>query len=546
MDRAGQPSRATWSFAGQLVGMLVILRVLDLTVTQLAALPATAYEDAFFLHHLPLRWWRLLTTRLAWWHGALALALCLGAAVLDARRLGGAGRRRAVALLAPWDAVHDGRALRLLVLGITGISAWSLAAYPRNLYVDQLHLADRLVLLACWAGIAWRPVFGLPYAVVAWAFFGQFGVPLGFISATELGVLLRLPVLVAAFWAVRAMTDERRADLLVFGWCCLVATTYWTSGLGKLRVEWLGHPHMALLMLGAHANGWLASVDSAVMVRAAHWIDRMARPLMVLTLVAECGALVLLWRRWSLAGFLVLAALFHVGVFAMTGICFWKWVMADAFLLVFLLRGDRLAQLSFFTPARFALSVATIASSPLWMRAENLTWFDTPLTYSLQFEGTDARGTTHRLPAWFFRPFSDALVLGTFPHISPYVQLTRGMGVTSDRALAEALLAARSPSDIFALEAQYGRVRLDAVAAQAFDHFVSRIAGRAECRERRDPLLLRIAGAPRHLWTMPMHESLPCDASLTAVRVIEQTNFYDGTALRVVRRRILRDIATSQ
>lgn len=546
MNRAAQPSRATLIFAGQLLAMLVLFRLLDVVVTHLAALPASAYDEPFFLASLPRRWWGLLTTRVPWWLAALAAALCVGAAVVDARRLGGAWRRRVASLGAPWDAVHDGAALRLLVVGITGITTWALVAYAHNLYAGQWHVADRLLLLVCWAAIAWRPAFVVPYAILAGAVAGQFSAPLGFISWTEMGVLLRLPVLVAAFWTVRAATDERRADLFVFGWCCLVAVTYWTSGLGKLRIEWFTHPHMAMLMLGAYANGWIASVDAATMARAAELLGRVARPLMLVTLVLECGALVMLWRRWSLVGFLVLAILFHTSVFAMTGICFWKWVMADAFLLLYLLRGERLARLTFFAPARFALSVAAIVASPLWMRAENLTWYDTPLTYSLRYEGVDARGVTHALPAGFFRPFSDAIVLGTFAQVSPYVQLTRGMGVTSDRRLAEALVAARTPDDIFALEARLGRVRTDSVAVIAFDDFVSRTAAHARCSSQRDPVLLRIAGAPRHLWTLPLHDALPCDVSLAAIRVYEETSFYDGTALRVVRRRMLREVATAQ
>jgi hypothetical protein len=302
---------------------------------------------------------------------------------------------------------------------------------------------------------------------------------------------------------------------------------------------------MHLLMLGAYANGWLSSVDAPTMARAAELLGRVVLPLMLVTLVLECGALVMLWRRWSLVGFFVLATLFHIGVFAMTGIAFWKWVMADAFLLVYLLRGERLARVTFFTPARFALSVAAIVASPLWMRAENLTWYDTPLTYSLRYEGVDARGVTYALPAGFFRPFSDAIVLGTFASVSPYVQLTRGMGVTSDRRLAEALVTARSPDEIFALEATFGSVRRDSMAVIAFDDFVSRTAARARCSTRRDPLILRIAGAPRHLWTVPMQEALPCDITLATIRVYEETSFYDGTALRVVRRRLLREVASA-
>jgi hypothetical protein len=341
---------------------------------------------------------------------------------------------------------------------------------------------------------------------------------------------------------VRALINERRSDLFIFGWCCLLATTYWTSGLGKLRVEWFTHSHLDLLLLGANANGWLSFVDPATVHRAAELLSHLAGPLMLLTLVLECGALIIAWRRWSLVGFLLLAIIFHLGAFAITGIFFWKWILCDAFLLAYLLRGQRLARLLIFTPAHLAVSVAAIFAGPLWVSSENLTWFDTPLTYSIRLEGVDTLGTTHELPAGFFRPYTDALVLGTFPYLAPNAQLTQAMGVTKDRQLAESLEAARSAAEVLALEATAGARRVDPAGSAAFDEFVSRHAARARCRADREPSILRVFGAPRHLWTFPLQESLPCRVALVSVRVFELTSFFDGTSTRLIRRQLLRTI----
>ena len=546
MAQGSEDSRPTIAFAASAVAMLVVFRLLDVVVTHLAALPASAYFGERFLDDLPAQAWHIVARRIPLWLVAVALAVGAALLVVDAKRWGGSGRRGVSGfvqrLTAGWGALEDGKALRLLVLAITGITMWPLATYARNLYVDQLHLADRLLLVVLWLAIAWRPLVALPYAIVAGAVAGQFTVPLGFISWTEMGILLHLPVLLTAFLAVRATTGAGKSDVLIFCWCCLVAVTFWTSGLGKLRVGWFAHPHVILLMLGAHANAWLGYLDADTIVRAAAVLERATRPLMVMTLVLECGALVLLWRRWSLLAFFVLATGFHLAVFAMTGICFWKWVAADASLLVFLLHRGRLQRLALFSPGRFALSVAIVAASPLWIRAENLTWFDTPLTYSLRFSGVDASGTAHELPPAFFRPYGDAFVLGTFPAVSPYVQLTRGMGVTADRSLAEALVRARSSQDVFALEARMGTTHYDTVADAALRSFLGRYAAGARCATERDPALLRFFGAPRHLWTSPLHEMLPCATRLRSIQVVERTTFFDGENLRIIRERPIMDV----
>jgi hypothetical protein len=538
-------SRPTLAFAGTFLGVLVAFRALDVLVARLGQLPASAYAESLFLDDLIGRWAHLITSRAPSWLPVAVVGVVVAAIVVDARRLGGAGRRRLAALFGGWNELDEGNALRWLVLGVTGVATWALSCYARNLYLDQLHVADRLVVVVLWVAIAWRPIFALPFAVAATAVAGQFVVPLGFISWTEMGVVLRFPVLVAAFWIVRTVTRRRQSDVFVFAWCCLLAATYWTSGLGKLRVGWLTHPHVHLLLLGAYANGWLSSLDPKTVERAARVIASLAWPLMLFTLVVECGSLVMLWRRWVLVGFFVLAGVFHLGAFAMTGIFFWKWILIDGMLLVYLLRGRRLTRMPIFTGERFAMSVLAILASPVWVPSENLTWFDTPLTYSLEFQGIDARGAVHALPAGFFRPYSEAIVLGASGATPPHPKLTRGMGVTMDRTLASVLESARSADAVFAIERARGIVRADSAASAAFDDFVGTYAANARCATERDPLLLRVIGVPRHLWTLPLDAALPCDVRLERVRVVERTTFFDGTALRVVRRIPLREIAVA-
>jgi hypothetical protein len=226
----------------------------------------------------------------------------------------------------------------------------------------------------------------------------------------------------------------------------------------------------------------------------------------------------------------------------MTGIFFWKWILIDAMFVAYLLPGDRLVRLSIFTPRLFGLSIVAILASPLWAPSENLTWFDTPLTYTLEFEGVDARGVAHPLPAGFFRPYGDAIVLGLSGATAPHPKLTRGMGVTMDRSLAKALESARSTSSVFAIEQSRGVLRVDSAASAALDDFIGRYAANARCSRDRDPLLLRVFGVPRHLWTSPLDADLPCGVALRRVRVFERTTFFDGNSLQMIRRIELREI----
>jgi hypothetical protein len=322
-----------------------------------------------------------------------------------------------------------------------------------------------------------------------------------------------------------------------------MAVTWWSSGSGKLSVGWITHPYVHLLLLGAHANGWLAGVPTGTVEQVAEVVRTVRVPMMLLTLAVECGSLLMLARRWTLPAFLALTIAFHLGAFALTGILFWKWILVDVALLAFLLRGRRIDRLRIFGGWRLALAVLLVVGQRAWIRAQDLTWFDTPLTYSIRLEGLDAAGATHALPAGFFRPFAETFVLETFPYLSPHPQLTGPMGVTRSRPLADALVAAPDPAAVVALE-QRAAPRTDAGLAGRFDGFVAR-SMRTANRLGAEGRLAR-PGVPRHLWTMPLDAVWPGEPAIVTVRVVEVTAFYDGRHLRELRHRPLRtiDVAT--
>ena len=535
---AERVARAFLRFAGQVVASLATFTVLERLVVTLGRLPPAAYERAFFAPAIAARVAHLLRARAP--GVVLVGAVALGAAAAAAALARPAGRRRALGLLAGWDAVDEGPALRWLVGAATGIATCALAGYPYNAYFDRAHAADRLLLVALWGALLWRPAFALPFALVASAVAQQFQVPLASYSWTEMELLVRIPILLAAFWCVRAMLHERTADAFVFLLCCLLAVTWWASGSGKLRVGWITHPHVDLLLLGAYANGWLGDLPADTVVRLADVVAAWRLPLMLLTLAVECGALLLLWRRWSLVAFPAITIAFHLGAFALTGILFWKWILLDVALLAFLLQGRRVARLRIFSPAHFALAVAVVLGHPAWVAARNLTWFDTPLTYAMRLEGVDAAGGVHVLPAGFFRPYAETFVLETFPYLSPHTQLTGPMGVTQSRDVAAALVAAREPSDVFALERTLATSRYDAERGASFDRFVARWLRTLNRRTARGARAR--PGTPRHLWTFPLDADWDGTPAIVAVRVVELTSFYDGRTLRVIRVRPLRTI----
>jgi len=236
---AERASHSIAPFVGAALATVAIFKLLAGPIDALGRLPPAAYQQTFFTREIPLRAIHLLRDR------APAALLVAGAALLamafvaDAMLVRSAGRHRLRRLFAGWEELEDGAALRWLVIAVTGISAYALSTYNYNAYFDRAHIADRVLLVVLWAFIAWRPIFTLPFALAATAVVAQFDIPLRGYSWTEMELLSRIPILLAAFWIVRAFTREKSIDAFVFLWCCLIAVTMWSSGWGKLRIGWI-------------------------------------------------------------------------------------------------------------------------------------------------------------------------------------------------------------------------------------------------------------------------------------------------------------------
>jgi len=523
------------AFTARIGAQLGVFMVLERGVRSLGRLPDEAYESAVFLSAVPERLFALIS-RSPMSASLAGLAALLAVISFPMVR---AGARR---LLDGWDALDDGPALRILFAALTGVAAWAWSTYAYNPWFGQTHGVDRLTLIALWLLVLWRPAFLLPFSVALVAIVHQFDVPLAQFSWTEADLIVRIPILAVSFWIVRSFSAEKGAQTLLFLLLCLVAATYWWSGVGKLRVGWLTYPHVNLLVFGSYASGWLAFSEPETITRLSQVLRPLNLPMMLFTVVVEAGAVVLLVRRASLRLLLSLWLVFHTGAFLLSGILFWKWMLVEVALLAFLTRGRRIDRLEFFTPSHALLSVVIIGACMTWVKATNLTWFETPLTYSVRLEGEGASGNTYELPAGFFEPYADMFVFNSFPYLSTTPHLTGAMGAATPRSRADAVLEAPTAGAVFALEADLGRDRFDPEPAAVFDRFVAKIA-RARSSDTPLPLAwLRPIQAPRHLWSFPHSEPWNGQEPLRRIRVVEVTLFFDGQAQRVIRRSELRVI----
>ncbi len=410
-----------------------------------------------------------------------------------------------------------------------------------QLIFQSTHTFDRLLLIALAVLVVWRPALIFPYTLLLFAMVWQFDYPL--VSQypwTEMNMLVRILTLWCAAFLAHLITGSIRTTEFMFALICLIASFYWGSGIGKLELNWITHPYLNLLWAGSYANGWLSFLQPGQIASIVNATQPFALPLMVFTLFVEWAVLLVLVHRRVMLVFLFSFIAFHAGIFLVSGMLFWKWMVLEA-ALVILFFARKSTTPNIYSVTHVLLSAVIIATGGIWFRPSNLSWYDTRLAYIYQLRGTGASGKTYEIPIRSLTPYADTFTLGNFGYLSKYPQLTHIWGVTSDRYMADALLPAQTPEQIYALEAREGRVLYDETASQRFDDFAQRFFGNLNMRgSKTTPFSL--LQPPAHLWTIPRDSVFAGEEPIVRVTVYQRTWLLSDDTTTVIRERDVRTI----
>jgi hypothetical protein len=441
-----------------------------------------------------------------------------------------------------WSELEGGRALQLLIGALVLMFAWTFSTYDVNLYLDRLHAADRVMLVVLAVLACWRPVFLLFFLPLLLAVIWQFNTPLGHYSFTDKSAPLRVLQLFLASFLWQAVTGGRRTDAFVFTAGCLVAGHYWIPGLEKLQLGWLAHGQLHHLTVAAWQNGWLVWLDAEEIARFAHTLARFEPLSLGFTIAGEVGALLFFWQRGIALALLPAWVLLHAGIFATSGIFFWKWIILDVgfFALLASLRPASAAAL--FGPGPLLLSLALIGGASVWCNPVRLGWFDTRLAYTYRYTVAGPSGSQYAVAPSFFAPYDLRFAQNRFDFLTARPALVSTYGMTQDPAIAKALLPVLTLAEVEQLEARLGTVHREPKQAERFDEFMQGFFAAWNRRGARR----EASGfwqAPLHIWTAPREPAYTGQEPVTRVLVDRVTTLWDGVRLRELRVERVRDLA---
>jgi hypothetical protein len=511
------------SFLVRIGTVLLLYVILDRFLTKTTNLPFINYQEPFiyfaFLKHVFTTWYLLVVIT-----SAFGLFMFRKSAFCS------------------WTDFPQGNLIRFLVIIASGTLTWVFATYNYNLYYDQGHYCDRFLLIICLLLVYWRPVFVLPFLTILLPIIWQFTVLPGFSFAIPF-LPIRLLTLFSTFFLIYLFVRKLPIADFVFLTGCLIATHYWAPGFAKLRQDWILYDRLYFLMPATYANGWLGFLDAQTISLITQKLSYFNIPLKILTAIFEFGSMFFFLNRHSVRFFLCGWVFFHLGIFFVTGIFFWVWILLDGAFLYLFLKKDGISTLPIFNLKYLIVSVILIISGSLWSKPVALAWFDVPITYTYRFEAETEGGKTYKLPPKFFAPFDYQFTLGSFAYLDNKPLISIVWGTSSHSDIGKQIMKLDSDKLLFAFEEKNGKVYFDEKSKAAFNLFIKQYIRNWNKRFSNQTYLSYIE-APRFLWTFPTSASFEQSKQpIKRIKVIQVMSFYNHGNYREIRESMVNDIS---
>ena len=334
-----------------------------------------------------------------------------------------------------------------------------------------MFIMDRLVVFALVVGVYFSPAFVYPCLVACGCL--QYTVA-SFLLGPGYSNLL-------GFEFVRASLSLVAAALALFGGLCIAgedwenfgeialaallgfqASTYVNHALAKSALgsrwwSWISENRVECLTANAWLRGWKFGRSREVVMKQAHW--------MAMHRVSICGGAWVLEMAWlffladaRFAALLLGATiLFHLAVFALTGLCSYQYVVNHLAVLGFILCHDTSEVFQIEHVAACVIAIPAAACWIAWLRrgilaegnsgakskladaADHLmAWWDTPLMRMYSYTVETVSGKTFAFPVPKLSPHDTALtdihthlmILGAHPGLDPAIPQDRAFART--------------------------------------------------------------------------------------------------------------------
>jgi hypothetical protein len=441
-----------------------------------------------------------------------------------------------------WQRFESGRALRTLILTLLFLLAWTGATFDYNLYLDRGHGFDRLLLVALFAA-SWATPIAVPFAT-AWVYvmMKEAYLPISLDDFDFRSVFDVLVVFSCFVW----LSIKKSYQTRHFLWVALGAwaSYYFCAGVAKLGVgpkwSWLLENDLSNIAVGGYVRGWLSFLPESWFVGFANVARKTDRGLAFFTIIVELGALAMFHlhartsRLWML-----FAALLNFGIFAMCGICFWKWIGGNLAFYWFSSRGGA-AVLKEATRHKLGILLAVVA---IWYGKErsyffpqtHVVWYDTALSEDYRLVAIGANtGERYTIDPGSITPMEMHWVQGRLGYAADSEINEKCLvgiyGNTGGFPTFTALQNAKTPEEGLRM-VHHGHPCNDPEKQKTFDEFMKRFFGRMNRYGKRPWRWLHAIKGPTHLWVFARGNVYKQQEPIAKIELWREVVFRQGGSL---------------
>ena len=468
-----------------------------------------------------------------------------------------------------WQTLSFGRPHIIFLCIIAFPIVWELSLYDVNIYYDQIHFLDRMLLILAAVLIFRHPLFAVLFICLAFLNLHQFAYPFGEYLTTGIRPSYDILCLFSVFLFLRLIFPLNTLLFFVLA-ITIHASNYFIPGAAKLEIspsfyEWLLFNRLDNFVISAYLNGWAGFLSEPQILSVAQAVKPFNFPLQFFTLTLQVGALFLLYSRRISLLFFIGFEILHLGIFLFSGVFFWTWIIVNLSF-IYLIKYAPPATLEFFYNKKsFLLSIGVILLSPNYYMPIALGWFDTNFNtiYDLyvqtesgqrfkinrnEMSPYDAIFTQNRLYAidssqtlshtygTFNREifnFSNAVYLNSLSGVDGKTQHKRlnteinSSGAQDDSfSIYQKLLQAKTPREADNLLETFGISQFNPVRRYVFEHFLTNYFRNLNRREHKKYFFSRM-GAPYHIYDLTGTKYTPHD-KIVKLEAYRTHYFYDG------------------
>lgn len=362
----------------------------------------------------------------------------------------------------PWSAMPGAPSVRLLAGAVAAFLTWKATTKDIDPVTGETHRLARILLIACAVGTWWSPAF-----VVATAFLLTMPFALWEHHSTLPMRVLLAAVAFLVLSAGFAGSDALMADAAILFWFVLtieishyVITAIAKAWLGPRWNSWHRDNQLHHIAASAYSWGWMRFVPWSMWRRVVYAVRRFERPMQTLVFAVEALAPLALLHPDAAVGMCVAWSCFHLGVFALSGLLFWDWILTNLTVAAAILLLPATVTAQVFGPFQTLAAVVFLVLFPLrhrlW-RPMPLGWWDTPFTQRVHWRAHGASGKAYGLYANFWCPHERLFGKVNACYLTPVPVMTYHLGEVWKHELRDALRAAGpDPIKLDAVRAEYG------------------------------------------------------------------------------------------